>query len=82
MSDYAKAEVWRMLRTWQKEALDSRDEIKRLRAALEETVAQMEYANNYSNGRWCEWGERAEEVRDRYEDAEEIARAALHPEMP
>ena len=40
-----------------------------LREELRKTRDNVRAAMGYANGRWCEWGERAEVVRDRLEAA-------------
>lgn len=43
--------------------------IASLREELRKTRSDVHAAMEYANGRWCEWGERAETVRDRLEVA-------------
>jgi hypothetical protein len=50
-------------------ALDAWNEARRTDPVKLKLVADIKKAMEYSGGRWCEWGERAEKVRDILEDA-------------
>lgn len=59
--------------SWQ---MDAANEIERLRSRLAEAERKIADALKTAGGRWCEWGGRAESVRDILEGTADSASVA------